>query len=345
MITRKFVASAGGAKYKQMSLLVFLAVTVAITLTTVFRTEPPSRRPGAADKRLVQYRGTSSFDLRNAIIPANEIRSGGVPKDGIPALTNPPSVAAKDAAYLKARDRVVGVVLGEESRAYPLKILAHHEIVNDRLGGIPIAVTYCPLCDSVVVFDRRTDSGQREFGVSGLLYNSNVLMYDRHGQPESLWSQVATQGVSGPGARTMLKTLPVELTTWQNWQTRHPDTTALSDQTGHGRNYRVNPYRAYFRSRNLMFPAKPMSNRLPAKSMVLGIWSDGKARAYPLAAFRAEVKGLEQELDGKRFTLAYDAKHKTLRVLSADEGVHWMYSFWFAWYAFRPHTDVYTPKR
>ncbi len=312
--------------------LAFLAVTVAITCT-------------AGTIHLVQYRGAPSFDLRNAIIPLNEIRSGGPPKDGIPALTNPRTLAAKDAAYLKAGDRVVGVVVGASSRAYPLKILNHHEIVNDELGGVPFAVTYCPLCDSVVVFDRRTENGLREFGVSGLLYNSNVLMYDRRDKPESLWSQVAAQGVSGPGARTLLKTLPVELTTWQDWQTRHGDTTVLSDQTGHARNYRVNPYRAYFASRNLMFPVKPLSNRLPIKSRVLGVWSDGKARAYPLAAFRAEVEGLEQELDGKRFRLAYDAKHKTLRVLDAQQGVQWMYSFWFAWHAFRPGTDVYTPKR
>ena len=345
MIMRKPVASVGGAKYKRTCLLVFLAVTVAITLTSVFRAEPPSRRPGAAAKSFVQYHGASSFDLGNAIIPANEIRSGGPPKDGIPALTDPQSVAAEEAAYLKLGDRVVGVVVGEDSRAYPLKILNHHEVVNDRLGGIPIAVTYCPLCDSVVVFDRRTDSGQREFGVSGLLYNSNVLMYDRGGRPESLWSQVAAQGVSGPGARTSLKTLPVELTTWQDWQTRHPETTVLSDQTGHARNYQVNPYRAYFASRNLMFPAKPMNNRLPAKSMVLGIWSDGKARAYPLAAFNARSNSLEQELDGKQFKLVYADQHNSLRVAQADEGLQWMYSFWFAWYAFRPHTEVFTGTR
>ena len=303
-------------------------------------------RAEAETMRFVQHRGASPFDLRNATIPRNEIRSGGPPKDGIPALTDPQSVAAEDAAYLRANDRVVGVVVGKEARAYPLKILNYHEVVNDRLDGIPFAVTYCPLCDSVVVFDRRTDSGEREFGVSGLLYNSNVLMYDRRGRPESLWSQVMAKGVSGPGARKDLDVLPADLTTWQEWLARHPETDVLSDRTGYaGNNYRANPYRDYFAGRNLMFPVKPMNNRLPAKSMVLGVWSDGKARAYPLAAFRTEVEGLEQNLDVKRFTLAYDAGHKTLRVVDADEGLHWMYSFWFAWYAFHPQTDVYTPKR
>ncbi len=246
---------------------------------------------------------------------------------------------------MRDADRVAGVSLGKESRAYPLKILNYHEIVNDKLGGVPIAVTYCPLCDSVAVFDRRSKNGVRTFGVSGLLYNSNVLMYDRGGRPESLWSQVAAQGVSGPGARISLKALPVDLTTWQDWQTRHPGTTVVSDQTGHTRNYQVNPYRRYFSGQRLMFPAQPMSARLPAKSLILGVWSGGKARAYPLSAFNAGNKLLEQELNAKHFKLVYNDQHKSLRVAEADEGLQWMYSFWFAWYAFRPHTDLYTHPR
>ncbi len=303
------------------------------------RAAPVLAEPPAA--RLVQYRAGSAFDLRNTIIPRNEILPGGPPKDGIPALTNPAVIGPQEAAYLHPADRVAGVVVGQHSRAYPLKILNYHEIVNDRLGGIPIAVTYCPLCDSVVVFDRRIDGKVLEFGVSGLLYNSNVLMYDRGGRPESLWSQLAAQGVSGPAARKGLAPLPVELTSWQDWRTRHPDTSVLSDRTGHARNYQVNPYQAYFAQRNLMFPARPTSNRLPVNTAVLGVWSGGTARAYPLSAFDPQGQTLEQELGGKRFTLVYDGQHKALRVASADENLHWMYAFWFAWYAFRPHTEVY----
>lgn len=305
----------------------------------------PTERSQARQVHFVQYRGGPSFDLSRSVVPRNEIRSGGPPKDGIPALTDPPLLRRRDATYLNDAERVAGVSLGEESRAYPLKILNYHEIVNDKLGDIPVAVTYCPLCDSVAVFDRRNKDGVREFGVSGLLYNSNVLMYDRDGRPESLWSQVAAKGVSGPGARTSLKALPVELTTWRDWQARHPKTTVLSDRTGHARNYHVNPYRGYFAAPGLMFPARPTSNRLPAKSLVLGVWSDGKARAFPLAAFKARDMSLEQELDGKRFELVYDHQSSSLRVAQADEELQWIYSFWFAWYAFRPQTDVYRPGR
>lgn len=295
--------------------------------------------------QFVQYRAGSGFDLHNAVIPGNEIRSGGPPKDGIPALTDPATVQAGQATYLKAADRVIGVAVGGESRAYPIRILNYHEVVNDRLGGVPIAVTYCPLCDSVVVFDRRVDGRVLEFGVSGLLYNSNVLMYDRGGQPESLWSQVAAIGISGPEVKTALKTLPVELTAWADWRARFPATTVLSEQTGYPRDYRVSPYASYFSSRNLMFPARPLSNRLPLKTPVLGVWIGGLARAYPVSAFHPSGETLEQELGGKRFQLVYDGRNQSLRVATADDGIRWMYAFWFAWYAFRPHTEVYGPPK
>lgn len=126
-----------------------------------------------------EFRGPAAFDLEKANVPVDEIHSGGPPKDGIPALTNPEFIAGNQASYLGPSDRVIGVVAGSEARAYPLRILNYHEIVNDRIGQLSIAVTYCPLCDSAAVFDRRTPLGEREFGVSGLLYNSNVLLYDR----------------------------------------------------------------------------------------------------------------------------------------------------------------------
>ncbi|MBC7336547.1 MAG: DUF3179 domain-containing protein, partial [Clostridia bacterium] len=249
------------------------------------------------------------------------------------ALTDPPVISAEKATYLTAGDRVAGVRIGEQARAYPLRILTYHEVVNDHLAGVPIAVTYCPLCDSLVVFDRRTDLGVLEFGVSGLLYNSNVLMYDRGGRPESLWSQIAARGVSGPGAGKELKTLPVVLTTWADWRARFPHTTVLSPKTGHVRDYGVNPYARYFVRDELMFPVRPLSRRLPLKTPVLGVWVGNQARAYPLSAFDPAGQTLEQQLAGKKFQLRYDAHNKTVTVSEAADGVHWMYSFWFAWYA------------
>ncbi|WP_233578694.1 DUF3179 domain-containing protein [Tautonia sociabilis] len=293
--------------------------------------------------RQPQVRPSSpDFDLSRATIPREEIRAGGPPKDGIPALTDPEFIAADRAQYLRPDDRVAGVVIGGDARAYPLRILTWHEVVNDTIQGVPVVVSYCPLCDSVAAFDRRTPEGVKEFGVSGLLYNSNVLMYDRGGRSEGLWSQLKAEAVSGPQAGQPLRALPVELTTWRDWRARHPDTTVLSARTGHPRDYRADPYRGYLDRPGLMFPARPTSDLLPEKAKVLGVWSDGAAKAYPLAAFadRREPTLVKDEVAGRKLTLRYDPRSESLRVVEADEGLRWMYSLWFAWYAFHPETEI-----
>src|SRR6056297_968161 len=283
-----------------------------------------------------------NFDLSNATVPKAEIRSGGPPKDGIPALSHPRWLAANEADYMRDKDRVIGVVIEDQSRAYPLKILNYHEIINDKLGQQPLAVTYCPLCDSAVVFDRRTPLGEREFGVSGLLYNSNVLMYDRAApvESQSLWSQVKVTGVSGPGADKRLTTLPLELTTWADWKARHPASQVLSDQTGHRRDYQQSPYASYISGPQPMFPAQNTRGPMPTKTPILGVWVGDVAKAFSKAAFSPQQTRITDTLDGKQFTVQYSPQHDSLRVVDAEAGVEWMYSLWFAWYAFHPDTTI-----
>jgi hypothetical protein len=176
-----------------------------------------------------------------------------------------------------------------------------------------------------------------------LLYNSNVLMYDQGGQPESLWSQVMTEGVSGPAARKTLKALPLELSTWKEWRSRQPETKVLSIETGHRRDYSRSPYAGYSNTPGLMFPAKPTNDQLPAKARVLGVWTGKMARAYPEPVFGQDHTRIEDTLDDKTIVLEFNPESKSLRVAKADEGVHWIYSLWFAWYAMRPGTDVFKP--
>ena len=292
--------------------------------------------------RQTQFAGRQpAFDLSNLTIAAGEIRAGGPPKDGIPALSDPKMITSVAAGYLDPDDRVIGYVEGDVARAYPLRVLNYHEVVNDRVAGKPIAVTYCPLCDSAAIFDRRTPLGEREFGVSGLLYNSNVLLYDRGGKPESLWSQVQAAGVSGPAANQRLTPLPVELTTWQDWLSRHPQTAVLSPNTGHRRDYQRSPYEGYFRTPRLMFPVANQSDQLAAKAAVLGVWVGDASRAYPVSALGGEIREIRDTLAGHQLTLAFEPNPARIRVVSADEGVQWMYSLWFAWYAFRPETEIF----
>lgn len=298
-------------------------------------------KPGSRTDEAYAQAPAAAFDLRTTTVDSREILSGGPPKDGIPALTNPDFVVAGQVDYLHPHDRVIGVTINKEARAYPLAILNHHEIVNDTIGATSLAVTYCPLCDSAAVFDRRTPLGQREFGVSGLLYNSNVLMYDRMGNPDSLWSQIKSSGISGPGANKSLTALPCELTTWDSWKSRFPKTLILSTKTGHQRDYRRNPYEMYFTNQQLMFPAKPASQRFPNKERVLGVWVGNWYRAYPESQFPHGQDQITDTLDGKQLTIVLDRKSHSLRAMHADEGVSWLYSFWFAWYALHPETSVY----
>ncbi len=291
-----------------------------------------------------------------SLIPKNEIYAGGPPKDGIPALTNPRTVSAISSG-LQPADRVIGVVIGGEPRAYPLRILNWHEIANDTLGGRDIAVTYCPLCDSAVVFDRRVDGEVREFGVSGLLYNSNVLMYDRQGDEsaESLWSQMMLKAVVGPAAERGLKleVLPAQLTTWSAWVARHPQTTSLSFQTGHRRDYGNNPYESYFTSNEMMFPVRPMGkspndyDSLPGKEPLLIVSFDGRLKGYPVSRLRealdADASTVADTFAGRTLVFgAVDEARTTFEVYDGDgKPVPIAFSFWFKFRTAHPDAEVF----
>ena len=224
------------------------------------------------------------------------LRSGGVPPDGIPAMTNPRIVAPSEALYLGDDDLVLGVVLNGEARAYPHNLGWHHEIVNDRIGDTPISVTFCPLTSTGLVFAAADSGGaQIEFGVSGLLLNSNLVLYDR-GDEESLYPQMLFTGIAGPGKGRKLDLLPVTETTWGLWKRLHPDTRIVQAGTGLERYdftvrhiYDAERYRAYpygdYRTDNhsIMFvpTTAPLNFDLPAKETVLGLIDGGAAKSYP----------------------------------------------------------------
>lgn len=281
----------------------------------------------------------SAFDLSKAGVPREEILSGGPPKDGIPALTDPVVVSADEATYLRPNDRVLGAVIGAQARAYPIRILNWHEVVNDQLSGTPIVVTYCPLCGTGMVF-RANRSGHRVlFGVSGLLYNSDVLLYDR--ETESLWSQLKMEAVTGPRLGEKLQWLPAQHTTWQAWRTAHPQTDVLSLSTGYQRDYNRDPYTGYASTSRLMFPVQHQDDRLPPKAWVAGVLIQGQPKAYPLERL-ASGAALEETVDGQSIRVAYDAKARSVEVATgAGESVPVVQVYWFAWAAFYPETRLY----
>lgn len=290
----------------------------------------------------LEARSKNGFDLEGATIPVDEIVSGGPPRDGIPALNYPKSVPADEADYLDDEDRVLGVALLGEARAYPIRILNWHEVVNDRIGEQSYAVTYCPLCGTGMVFAANVRETALVFGVSGLLYNSDVLLFDRN--TESLWSQILGEAVSGPLKGTELPQLAATHTTWGDWRSRHADTLVLSTDTGFGRNYRRKPYQGYDRSRQLFFE---VANRAPPdyhpKALVMGVEVEGEYKAYPFE----ELKALGQErfedvVNGKRLTIQWNESASSSTALEADGSPYpSTVGFWFAWYAFHPQTQVF----
>lgn len=183
-------------------------------------------------------------DFAKTTVDLAEIRWGGVPKDGIRSIDESGFVALAEAraAGLSERDPVIGLVLNGEERAYPLSVLVRHEIVNDVVGGIPVAVTYCPLCNTALVFDRRSGDRVLEFGVSGFLRNSDLVMYDR--QTESWWQQFTGEGIVGELAGTLLTPLPVRLESFASFGTRAPKGMVLDPPLGLAR-YGSNPYVGY----------------------------------------------------------------------------------------------------
>ena len=283
----------------------------------------------------------NGFDTSRSLLPLDGIVQGGPPRDGIPSIDRPRFVPASRVTLAPA-DRVLGVVHRGIARAYPVRILNWHEVVNDVIGGDPIAVTYCPLCGSGVVFDARIGGRTASFGVSGLLFDSDMLLYDRG--TESLWSQLKFLAVTGPMAGTRLQRLPVEHTSWRDWRTRFPRTEVLSFETGFERDYARDPYLGYDRDPALVFPVSRTDPRLGPKTWVVGVETDGHAKAWPIESLGPGPGGLHDSLGGRPRKIHHDAVHRTARVTDAQgRAVPSVTAFWFAWATFHPGTAVHVP--
>jgi hypothetical protein len=211
-----------------------------------------------------------------------EIEHGGPPKDGIPAIDRPRFVGARAArAWLGAREPVIVLRLGREAKAYPLQILMFHEIANDAIAGTPVAVTFCPLCNASIVFDRRVAGRVLDFGTTGRLRYSDLVMYDR--RTESWWQQFTGRGIVGHYAGTELVRLPSEIVAFEDFAAAHPAGLVLSRETGHARPYGRNPYAGYDRIDQSPFLfSSTVDKRLPPMERVLSVSAGGKHRLYPL---------------------------------------------------------------
>jgi len=262
-----------------------------------------------------------------ASISLEKVLDGGPGKDGIPALTNPKFISIEEAEK-DIKDDVDGIVVSvnKEIKFYPYNIMVWHEIVNDVVGGKPLAITFCPLCGSAIVFEAEINEKSEQFGVSGKLYESNLLMYDK--STESLWSQSIGTAVVGDRTGEKLIVYPSQVASFKILKEKWPNAEVLSTNTGHNRDYTFYPYGDYNSDDNILFPISIKDSRFPPKEIMFVVNAYGKSVAYPIKQLSGSVTSVEVDgntvtaeiIDGE--TIVKDASGKIL------PGYHEM---WFSW--------------
>ncbi len=273
-------------------------------------------------------------------IPKSEVLDGGPGKDGIPALVNPNFDNIQNANYLLDDDLVIGFKQGSDIRAYPHAILDWHEIVNDKIGTVSVAVTYCPLTGTGIGWNRILNGKETTFGVSGLLYNTNLIPYDR--ETGSNWSQILNESVNGPLLGQKADLIKLFETDWKTWKALYPNSKVLSTNTGFSRTYGQSPYGDYNTNNNrFLFPVSKDS-RLPSKERVLAIVDGSDAKAYRFESFAADniikdsFKGINYVLVGNQnFMVSFELPNNMAElqfqyvytgsevILKDNEGTEW----------------------
>lgn len=311
------------------------------------------------------------------IVPLDKIKSGGPPKDGIPSIDNPKFMTASEASFVSDDDLVIGLRLSGETKAYPLFILVWHEIVNDKLGDTPVAVTYCPLCFTNQVFERKINGIETEFGTSGKLYNSNLVMYDRN--TDSQWSQALGKAITGELADHELKRIPFDVIKWSDWKSLYPDSLVLTTDTGQLRPYGSDPYGDYYTDPRIIFPVENKDDRMHPKEIILGFDDDGIYKAYRqqdvesnkvindkindknvllISLFSGMNRAFDRTMDGQ----ILDFEFLNNKIVDKQTNSEWNLEglavsgplqgmqlsrvvfnpgFWFEWVAFHPETEIY----
>jgi len=259
-------------------------------------TAPPTLLPEESPPSGAESQFSTDFSKHS--VPYREILSGGPPKDGIPAIDEPQFVSVEAAdAWLEPQEPVILVQIGDEARAYPIQILMWHEIVNDTVGGVPVTVTFCPLCNTGVAFERMFDGQVLDFGTTGRLRYSNLIMYDR--QTETWWQQATGEAIAGEYTSRQLTFVPASLISWADFKAAHPEGKVLSRETGYPRSYGQNPYDGYDNVNNSPFlyrgPETP--GALPPMARVVTVDLNGEAVGYPYDVLR-EVHVVNDTVDG-----------------------------------------------
>jgi hypothetical protein len=282
----------------------------------------------------------NGFELDNSIIHSDKIYKGGPPKDGIPALYYPRFVDNYQAMseLTNENERAIIVEYHNIKKAYPISILNWHEIINDKINEKYFLITYCPLCGSGIVFDMGKD--KREFGVSGLLYQSDVLLYDK--KTNSLWSQIMQKAISGPLKNDNLLIYHSKMVNLKKYLRIYPNTTVMTKKTKYAsfRDYEKNPYKNYENSNKLYFPIDHIDSQFHPKTWTLYINYKSHEKLIPITNIEKE-KGIQKIKIGNDFiTIVFNKKDRII-MCQKKKNLKCITGFWFALKTFFPYTELY----
>lgn len=274
------------------------------------------KSPVFADSAIREKLEWPKTDFSKRSVELHEIISGGPPKDGIPAIDKPKFISTTEAdKWLDPREPVIVLSVDDETRSYPIQILIFHEIVNDVVSETPVAVTFCPLCNATIVFDRRVNDKVLDFGVTGKLRLSDMIMYDR--QTESWWQQFTGIGIVGEYTGITLTQLPAQIIAYDDLRKAYPGAQILSPETGYLRPYGRNPYRGYDDIDDIPFlMTGEIDERLPAMERVIYVRHGQQQRLYPFSTFK-EIPVINDVVDGQAVVII--SKQGTLSPLDASE--------------------------
>lgn len=243
-------------------------------------------------------------------VPCQQVVDGGAGKDGIPSIDNPDFSPVSEISFLEDSELVLGVKVGSEIKAYPNVILYYHEIVNDVVGDLPLAITYCPLTGSGIAWERILDGKVTTFGVSGLIHKNNLIPYDR--ETNSLWSQMKNQSIKGEYRNTKANTVPLVEMTWGSWKKTFPNSLVLNTNTGFNRNYEKYLYGDDYPDDNdrILFPVYNDDSRLENKALIHGLIYGTQTKAYPIDDFAASIQIINDEFEGNKIVIAGSSETK-----------------------------------
>ena len=330
-------------KFSNKNIVLALGIIVVVLITGVLMVSRPGEEKVNLTDKKKEMDIMVTEDGTKYLIHPDKLKKGIPtlnPKDAIPSIDDPTFESVESAdPLIEDNELVLGLVYKGEERAYPLQILVWHEIVNDFLAEYPVLITYCPLCGSGIAFNRTIDGEVVEFGVSGQLYNSNLVMYDR--KTQSYWTQIGGRAVVGKLTGKELERIPISTVTWEKWKKEHPNSKVLSRPAGFNKPYGDDPYGNYYNDSFLFFPVGNRNDTIHPKTRIIGVEINNTFKAYKESDVK-ENKTVEDTVNGVRIKMTknQDGSVSVIRKDNDKEIVH-DETFWFAWYAFHPKTKLY----